>query len=595
MTKRGNRPVDGGAVGLNAQVTGPQVTKRGNRPVDGGAVGLNVQVTGPQVTKRGNRRPVDGGSVGLNIQITGPRVTSATWQLTSLKIGVTAAEEDILSRIDSGALLTVYVDGSNWADYAINGAISFDGAGATRTATIPLTWREGVGTPPVGGTIEIHLTPDGADGIAYRDIVVYRVIALSANLPAFPASPTWASATQTLGGITGWSTSFPAYDPNTHKVACAIILVGSDDSALPLGSVRQCESPGDINAVFVRSESQPARLADSATRLPPDTYDTSGNVPAGDGFLWVAFGTRAPSGTVWTWSTWEKLTGEDGLPGTRGLASYTHSRAWSTRATTSTVVDADGEWHLSGSLSGWAGQRTLTVALPVGREGNKTYADLQHVLVAGLVTIYRDADNWGDYVLRDAIGSDRTQGNGDARAAVLALDPVEGEGTPDGSAIELHYSPAGRQGLSAVGHRYAVRLNDDSSDSINDTGDIRFLDGSTILHPVRGREARDVTSIQLGIDEGDNPLRRVLQGTVVGDKGIIYDTPGTYRDGTATGPRWAEYDITAISSVSATTRTATLTVDFAERSDDMFATGVAEFGLTKSDETAISSEPFSVS
>ncbi len=204
---------------------------------------------------------------------------------------------------------------------------------------------------------------DGADGVSYREIPIYRKIGLTAATPAAPSSPTWDGST--LGGIGSYSTAFPSYDPNTEKVACAIVLVGSDDSAAVQGSVRICESPGDINAVFRRAATKPARLADSNTRLPASTYDTDGTVPAGAGSIWVSVGNRAPNATVWKWSDWEKLEGTDGKYAAKELDVYlvvnapaSGGSAPGTPTATRYAFETDG---IFGLTANWVRTRPLTV------------------------------------------------------------------------------------------------------------------------------------------------------------------------------------------------------------------------------------------
>ena len=173
-------------------------------------------------------------------------------------------------------------------------------------------------------SVVVAIQADPPEGIGYRELTIYQTVTLAANAPAAPAAPEWDGAT--LSAIGSWSVTFPTYDPNTHRVACAIVLVSTENTAEVIGTVAFCESPGDLNAVFVRSETQPARLTDSATRLPNNTYDTQGNVPAGDGHIYVAIGNRPPNGTTWTWSAWDQLEGtdgqdgRDGAPGASGIA-----------------------------------------------------------------------------------------------------------------------------------------------------------------------------------------------------------------------------------------------------------------------------------
>ena len=165
-------------------------------------------------------------------------------------------------------------------------------------------------------SVVVAIQADPPEGIGYRELTIYQTVTLAANAPAAPAAPEWDGTT--LSAIGSWSVTFPTYDPNTHRVACAIVLVSTESTAEVIGTVAFCESPGDLNAVFMRSETQPDRLPESATRLPDNTYDTQANVPAGDGHIYVAIGNRPPNGTTWTWSAWDQLEGTDGQDGLDG-------------------------------------------------------------------------------------------------------------------------------------------------------------------------------------------------------------------------------------------------------------------------------------
>ena len=98
--------------------------------------------------------------------------TDSEWHLTgstdnwagnrNLIIG-RVGEEDRgrLSRIDVGALVTVYIDDENWADFTLRAAITFD---SNLDATIQLAPDEAIGEPPQTGQMGFHFTPAGDDG-----------------------------------------------------------------------------------------------------------------------------------------------------------------------------------------------------------------------------------------------------------------------------------------------------------------------------------------------------------------------------------------------------------------------------------------------
>lgn len=230
-----------------------------------------------------------------------------------------------------------------------------------------------------GPTARVDVTPLPA-AVSYRETAIYRSIGLQDDAPDAPANPTWDGSD--IGGIPGWSEDFPVgYDPNTHKVACAILLLGSDDSASVLGSVRICESPGDINAVFARSVNKPDRLADSEVRRPAGTYDTHGDVPAGAGVIWLAVGNRPPNGTEWTWSEWAILEGQFGYMGVGNTLVYNG------RKSAVSQVGDPGDYFIGQSLT-----ETVFAGPPVNTDDAGRWAEVLHDTTVFALTD-RDDDN----------------------------------------------------------------------------------------------------------------------------------------------------------------------------------------------------------
>ena len=78
--------------------------------------------------------------------------------------GVTETQEAQLKLVTVGALLTVYDDADNWADYTLRSVATFTGTGNTRVASLSFAHLESVGAPPSTGAMELHFTPMGADG-----------------------------------------------------------------------------------------------------------------------------------------------------------------------------------------------------------------------------------------------------------------------------------------------------------------------------------------------------------------------------------------------------------------------------------------------
>ena len=273
---------------------------------------------------------------------------------------------DILRQEDS-------VDGSG--PQTLDGIVWTDGP-SYPTAPLPVqvkALRRIVGSPEHGtapvdgwGDWAWYVSQLYASSVNYREISIYQKVGLAAAAPAAPTTPTWVQSSETVGGLGSWSQTFPTYDPNTERVACAILLVGDDNSASVVGAVRFCENPGDINAVFIRSATNPDRLADSATRLPDNTYDTDQDVPAGAGPIWIAVGNRAPNATTWTWSAWDKIEGTDGKFAARELDVYrvinapaSGGSAPATPTATRYSFETDG---LFGLTANWVRTRPLSIA-----------------------------------------------------------------------------------------------------------------------------------------------------------------------------------------------------------------------------------------
>jgi len=266
----------------------------------------------------------------------------------SLKVGVSATEEAQLSLVGAGALVTIYRDKDNWADYTLRSAATFAGTGAARTATLSLAHVESFGSPPTTGAVALHYTPAGKDGVGFGDIPVYQKLdrgkkVADLDLPA----PTWNDSAQTLGGLGQWARAFPTgYDPRTEKVACVIVVVRSDNTASVVGVARLCEEAGDINAVFRRSVDEPSRLPDGTDAVPANTYDVQSSLPDGVGAAWVAVGNRRPNQDVWRWQRWQKIEGTDGKPGADGEAGYAKMLTRSVREDAIGDVDKATEWFL---------------------------------------------------------------------------------------------------------------------------------------------------------------------------------------------------------------------------------------------------------
>ncbi|MCY4318359.1 MAG: hypothetical protein OXE76_04045 [Alphaproteobacteria bacterium] len=231
--------------------------------------------------------------------------------------GISPADRLLIERIGAGGLITLFHDPDNWGDYTLR-SVAF----AAGQARLTLDYLEHVGGPPPvgdggGTTLHVHFTPGGVPGS--RELIIYRVLALADALPSAPASATWDHSTDTLGGIAGWSRTFPAYNPETQKVACTLATGFGNDTLSGWSTVRTCESSGDLNAVYRREPSgtTPARPATGEDAVPTGWTDI-GSALTGAGLAWVTVGHRPYGSATWTWSTPSRIAALDGIDGTDG-------------------------------------------------------------------------------------------------------------------------------------------------------------------------------------------------------------------------------------------------------------------------------------
>ena len=404
-------------------------------------------------------------------------------------------------------------------------------------------------------SVVVSIQADPPEGIGYREITIYQTGTLSANAPSAPAAPEWDGTT--LSAIGSWSTTFPTYDPNTHRVACVIVLVSTDNTAEVIGSVTFCESPGDLNAVFVRSTATPARLVDSATRLPANTYDTQGNVPDGEGHIYVAVGNRPPNGTTWTWSAWDQLegtAGEDGADGEEGTGVEYIRASFANDNDVSAAQMPDNSWPYD--TPGTVGGLTWVDGTPSDLGETRPYVRRAKRRVLG-------APTKGD--TRVALTAD-TVTAGQFRAGPWVVeDAVKVQGA-DGN--------DGKPGAFGIAQRFAVNISTASPDN---NSEMRLRDGSTNLMSLTDTNAADVDTIEVGISTGVEAAtvrrRRGYGALAAGDIVTVRER--------STNAKFADYEITAVApaTFADTTRTVTLTVAYIEHVLDTAIDGDAIFGI----------------
>ena len=343
--------------------------------------------------------------------------------------GISTTHEALLKLINVGALLTLYDDADNWADYQLSANVTFSGSGATRRVFLSLVYVESVGTQPTSGTLSLHFTPSGADGThgldgqpGNRGLAGYanEIIRTSkaTTLGNVNSSTKWhlsgtsriwtGDRTLSIGGVSA-----------THEALLKRIGVGA-----LVTIYRSISSWADyaLSSVITFSGSGASRIATVSL-----TYIES-------------LGAQPSSGSIGFHFTPAGINGEDGQPGVRGLAGYSQSITRSTRANSSAAADTSTEWYLTGTFGFWTGSRTLYL----GGISAAQEALLKHIGIGALVTIYDDATNWADYVLRSAV---TFSGSGATRRAAIQVAYVESVGNaPKSGTLGFHFTNSGEDG-----------------------------------------------------------------------------------------------------------------------------------------------------
>ena len=259
------------------------------------------------------------------------------------------------------------------------------------------------------------------DGVSYIEVAVYRVVRLGQSAVT-PAAATWNWSTRLLSNLGGaWTQDYPTFDPATHQVICTTASAGSDDTLGPWSVPRSCDSPADMNIVFVRSEEKPNRLTQGSLRVPTGTYDARENVPFGDGPVWSAVGHKNPFGMVWTWQDWRRLEGVDGKPGHGGIGwSRTYTDLISARSSQplDPQINTPGEYLYGSNPNTWEDLKNETrIAISV-LEDNDTTSPLSlatrvlreylkdgevgsgGVQRGDVLTLFWSNEQWIDYTIR---------------------------------------------------------------------------------------------------------------------------------------------------------------------------------------------------
>ena len=478
--------------------------------------------------------------------------TASEWHLTgatgawtgdrTLRLGgVGATERALLERIAVGALVTVFDDAGNWADYTLRSAPAFSGTGAAVVARLALRHLEHVGAQPTSGAVTLHFTPAGADGLpGNRGLAGYsdrirrtnkRTSAAAAGQAdewfLTGAGATWVgNRTFTMGGLT------------------------EAEEAL-LGGIAQ----GALVTLYQGADG----WADYTLRSAVTFVGTGANRRADLSLAYVeSIGVQDPAAAVEFHFT---RAGADGQPGNRGLAGYSDRIRRTDKRTSAAAAGQADEWFLTGAGATWVGNRTFTM-------GGLTEAEealLGGIVQGALVTLYQSADGWADYTLRSAVAF---VGAGMSRRADLSLAYVESIGVQDpAAAVEFHFTRAGADGLPGnrglSGYSHSLRRTDKrASAAAASQANEWFLTGA-------GATWVGNRTLSLGgITEAEEPLlERLGDGALV----TVYQGAGQWADYTlgglvafvGTGPnRRADLSLVYVESLGAQDETQAVAFHF---------------------------------
>ena len=453
--------------------------------------------------------------------------TPGEWAGTrTLRLGVVSADERaLLERIAAGALVTVFDDARNWADYRLVSA-AFNTA-APLNARLSLTHLEHAGAQPASGAIAFHFTPAGADGLpgnrglaGYSNRITRRYKRASASAAA------QANEWYLTGSATIWS-------GNRTFTAGGLT---EDEEGLLDGL-----SPGALVTLYQGAE----RWADYEVRSTVTFVGTGANRRADISLAYVeSVGAQDASAAIALHFT---RAGADGLPGNRGLAGYSHSiRRTHKRASASAAAQAD-EWYLTGEATTWSGARTFTA----GGITEAEEAFLGRTDPGALVTLYQSPTAWADYHLVEEV---TFVGTGADRRADLTLAFLERVGDQDATEpIELHFTASGANGIPGLrglaGYAHSLSRRDKrATAAAASQANEWFLDGAAdTWDGTRMFSAGGVTA-----DE-----ERALEGIGVGGLVTLYQGAG----------QWADYEVRSVVSFagSGPNRRADLSLRMIER------------------------------
>ena len=282
--------------------------------------------------------------------------TAGSWDVATrtLSLGGTSSDDrGLLSRLENGAIITLFHDPENWADYTLRSAVSYGSNALATQARLSLAFIEEVGVPPLvgdasGTTCHVHITPagaaadgeggaDGSNGTSFKELQAYLKQSLVDEMgdaiapPGNPhdtiesASNDWGSynfASGTFTPPTGWQELFPTVAAG--EAVYAVFTTADDSAGDPweagtsdwLGPVL-IDQPAQVLVVYQRRANS-GSAPGATTGVPSGWQDEVENVPAGSNPIFVTLGTRLRGQTLYTWQRPTKLEGQDGSDGING-------------------------------------------------------------------------------------------------------------------------------------------------------------------------------------------------------------------------------------------------------------------------------------
>ena len=186
------------------------------------------------------------------------------------------------------------------------------------------TWGNASGE--ASATVTPSAQGQGIPGASVAELIVFRTataVAAALGLIRTPTATNYDFSTSTFTELTsGWALQWPAHDPQSEYVyastVVAVATAGGTDTSLTFSAARLVLNAVNIDVIYKRSSTPPAKPANQAADRNPTDYpapDTgwSTDPPTGDDPLYSS--VRAIRGTQWVHDTPVPVAGPPGLSG----------------------------------------------------------------------------------------------------------------------------------------------------------------------------------------------------------------------------------------------------------------------------------------